>query len=412
MLWARMNKDQIERAVFDALSSNLSYCRQDVLGFPGSYLDREVFPDAPYLKELPYLSCVRENPNHIGCHTMTQAEVAFVGTQRIEIDLLRICAEEIMGAPAAGYDGHVCGGGTECNIEGLWIQRNLARREGLTHIAVVHSEDAHYSIPKACDLLGLATLMVPVDERTRQMRKGALYEVALMAKERGVQRLLLVLTMGTTLFGSIDDVDTATGVLDDLGIDYRIHVDAAFGGFIYPFTAAHNRLDFRHPKVDSITMDGHKMLQAPYGTGIFLVRKGLIEFICTEEARYVHGKDYTLCGSRSGANAVALWMILQSYGSEGGKEFLRDLIRRTDRLCEGLDQLGATYFRDPEMNIVTIAASSMPHAVAMQYTLVPDRHDAPRWWKIVVMDHVTEGMIDRFLNDVRQEVARCAGVLE
>jgi len=26
----------------------------------------------------------------------------------------------------------------------------------------------------------------------------------------------------------------------------------------------------------------------------------------------VHGQDYTLCGSRSGANAVGVWMILQA----------------------------------------------------------------------------------------------------
>lgn len=402
MFWAKMTKDQIDRAVFDALSSNLSYCREDVIGFPGSYLDREVFPDAPSLRELPYLSCVRENPNHIGCHTLTQAEVAFAGTQRIEVDLIRICAEEIMGAQDAAYDGHVCGGGTECNIEGLWVQRNRARREGLVDVAVIHSEDAHYSIPKACDLLGLAAFAIPVDERTRQMHRGALREVALMAKDRGVKRLFLVLTMGTTLFGSIDDIDAVTQVLDDVRIDYRIHVDAAFGGFIYPFTAAHNRLDFRHPKVDSITMDGHKMLQAPYGTGIFLARKGLVEFICTEQARYVHGKDYTLCGSRSGANAVALWMILQSYGSAGGKEFLQDLVMRTDKLCEGLDRLGATYFRDPAMNIVAIATSSMPIDVANHYMLVPDRYDEPRWWKAVVMDHVNEAMIMRFLDDLHR----------
>jgi len=395
-----MSREAIHREVFRALGANLSYSRGEVLGFPGSFLDREVFPEEPFLREMPYLSCLRENPNHIGCHTLTQAEVAFAGTQRLEVELLRICAEEIMGAPAGGFDGHVCGGGTECNIEALWIQRNRLRGGGAGEIAVIHSEDAHYSIPKACDLLGLTPLPVPVDEVTRQMPPGALRERVLGARARGVEAFVLVLTMGTTLFGCIEDIDGACRVLDGIGVDARIHVDAAFGGFIYPFTARENRLDFRHPRVDSITMDGHKMLQAPYGTGVFLVRKGLIEHICTEEASYVHGKDYTLCGSRSGANAVALWMILRSYGSEGGKEFLGALLARTDALCRGLDAAGIRYFRDPAMNVVTIRAGQIPPWVAEKYMLVPDRHGAPTWWKAVVMDHVHEATLARFLEDL------------
>lgn len=400
VFWEKKSRESIRQAVFDALAANLSYSRGEVLGFPGSYLDREVFPDQPFLGEMPYLSCLRENPNHIGCHTLTQAEVAFVGTQRLEVELLRICAEEIMNAPAGGFDGHVCGGGTECNIEALWIQRNRLRRRGARNIAVLHSEDAHYSTPKACDLLGLTPLSIPVDETTRQPRLDVLRERVIQAREQGTEAFVLVLTMGTTLFGCIEDIDSVCSALDELGVDARIHVDAAFGGFLYPFTARENRLDFRHPRVDSITMDGHKMLQAPYGTGIFLARKGLIDLICTEEASYVHGKDYTLCGSRSGANAVALWMILQSYGSEGGKEFLRALLKRTDTLCEGLDRLGIRYFRDPAMNVVTMKAEQIPTAIAEKYMLVPDRHEAPRWWKAVVMDHVHEATLAHFLEDL------------
>lgn len=400
MFWPKKSREEIHRAVFDALAANLSYSRGEVLGFPGSFLDREVFPAAPFLREMPFLSCLRENPNHIGCHTVTQSETAFVGTQQLELELLRICAEQIMRAPPGGFDGYVCGGGTECNIEALWVQRNRRRHQGGGGLAVLYSEDAHYSIPKACDLLGLMALPVAVDERTRQLSPDALRAQASQARARGVDALVLVLTMGTTMFGSVDDIDAACGVLDTINVDYRVHVDAAFGGFIYPFTSPACRLDFRHPRVDSITMDGHKMLQAPYGTGVFLAREGLIGHVCTEEASYVHGKDYTLCGSRSGANAVGLWMILHSYGSEGGAAFLRGLLGRTDALCAGLDRLGVEYFRDPAMNVVTMRASCVPPAVAERYMLVPDRHGAPRWWKAVVMDHVEDATLARFLGDL------------
>jgi len=46
----------------------------------------------------------------------------------------------------------------------------------------------------------------------------------------------------------------------------------------------------------------------------FWVRKGLIHYATTKEASYVEGEDCALIGSRSGANAIAIWMILSTYG--------------------------------------------------------------------------------------------------
>ena len=85
-----------------------------------------------------------------------------------------------------------------------------------------------------------------------------------------------------------------------------------------------SKLTFNHPKINSFTLDGHKMLQSPYGTGIYMTRKGFMEYALTEEANYVKGKDYTLIGSRSGANAIAVWMIMRTYGSDGWKMKIRE----------------------------------------------------------------------------------------
>ena len=60
----------------------------------------------------------------IGCHTLAGSEPFFRGTQEIEKELLQICAEEILGAEAGSYDGYVSSGGTESNIQALWIFRN------------------------------------------------------------------------------------------------------------------------------------------------------------------------------------------------------------------------------------------------------------------------------------------------
>ncbi|MFO0661548.1 MAG: hypothetical protein U0165_17205 [Polyangiaceae bacterium] len=88
MFWERMSAAELTSTIEAALKKNTPYAG-NVLGFPGSFLDGEVFPDAGFLSNAPFLRCLRENPNHIGCHTLTAAESAFSGTQAIEVDLIQ-----------------------------------------------------------------------------------------------------------------------------------------------------------------------------------------------------------------------------------------------------------------------------------------------------------------------------------
>lgn len=401
MFWDKLSAEERRRVVLDALAENSSYSGGRMLGYPGSFLDRVVFPDAPFLEQAPFLRCMLENPNHIGVHTIGDFEPTFRGTQRLEREVLRICAEELLGATPESYDGYVAPGGTEANIEALWVFRNLFRDEdGLSaaQIGVLHSEDAHYSIPKAADLLGIVDLSVPVDDRSRRMSPEALDAALAGARRAGVRAVVAVCNMGSTMFGSVDALDPVAEAIERAGLRYRVHVDAAFGGFIYPLTTQDNPLSFRDPRISSVTLDAHKMLQAPYGTGIFLARKGLMQHVQTKEARYVKGTDFTLCGSRSGANAVAVWMILTAYGSEGGRAFVQELMVRTQRLCDGLEARGVRYFREAGINVVTMDATHVPLQVARTFQLVPDRHDEgqARWWKIVVMDHVDDVTLNAF----------------
>ena len=54
------------------------------------------------------------------------------------------------------------------------------------------------------------------------------------------------------------------------------------------------------------------------------------------------------------------------------------------------------------MNIVTIASSHISESIAQKYNLVPNCHENPKWWKIVVMDHVTPQIIDSFLSELSE----------
>ena len=409
MQWPKLPTRAIKQRVFEALNQNLNYNQEPILGLPATYLDQEQFYfNAPFLKDAAFLSVLINNPNHIGCHTYSQSESYFAGTQALEIDLIRICAEEIFKAAPGAYDGYVAPGGTEANIQAQWIYRNYFIQQygaKAAEIGLLFSEDVHYSAYKGCNILGLQPIVVSVDKKDRRMQQVHLEQQLLKAKEAGIKYLIVHLSMGTTMFGSVDEPHVVLPVVKSYFEHYFVHVDAAFGGFIYPFTRPDNDLNFANPAISSITIDGHKMLQAPYGTGIFLCRKGLIEYAQTPEASYVQGTDFTICGSRSGANAVAMWMILMTHGAAGWIYMMQILIDRTDSICDALSEMGIRYYRNEAMNIVAIDAQYIPAAIAAKYHLVADNYQNPKWWKIVAMTHVEKHVIDTFLLDLKNSVS-------
>jgi tyrosine decarboxylase/aspartate 1-decarboxylase len=409
MFWEKYSYSQIKRKVFESLSKNTNYRTENILGIPGTFLDTDIFyDDAPFLKDAPFLSTLIANPNHIGVHTLgDEHEDFFTGTHEIEKDLIKICAEEIFGADPFSYDGYVASGGTEANIEALWIYRNFYLQEykaEMSGIAVVYSVDTHYSIPKALDLLNLKGIEIAVNPVTREILIKDFEKKIETALSGGVKYFIININMATTMFGSVDDIDKITSFLNLLRINYKLHVDGAYGGFILPFTNPNNSFSFRNKNISSFSIDGHKMLQAPYGSGIFLIRKDFMKYVCTNEAGYVKGKDYTLCGSRSGANAVCVWMILRIHGSVGWTVKMRQLVDRASIICDKLNEWGVKYYRHPDLNIVTIDARYISNELAMKYHLVPDNHDVkPNWYKIVVMPHVKQGIIDNFLAELKTE---------
>jgi len=405
MFWKKQSFETIKSEIFEALGNNLNYKNNSILGLPGSYLDQEAFyDDAPFLSDAPFISTMIANPNHIGCHTLDgDSEVFFKGTQSLEKKLIELIAVEMLKADEQSIDGYVAPGGTEANIQAMWCYRNYFKKEfgaKQEEICLVFSEDSHYSMPKGANLLNLNSMTVPVDFETRAWDIEIFKNLLADAKKRGNKYFIVICNCATTMFGSVDGIDDIADVLKSSEIEYKIHGDAAYGGFIYPFTNPESRFQFSNPNLSSITIDGHKMLQAPYGTGLFLIRKGFMEYCKTEEANYVQGKDYTICGSRSGANAISMWMILNVHGSLGWQSNMETLITRTDDICKRLEDRNIEYFRNPFVNIVTIKSKYLTKALAKKHFLVGDNHENPTWHKIVVMPHVKRGLIDQFFLDL------------
>ena len=404
--WEKISQKERQAYIQKALDENVNFSKDTSLGYPASKLDGKVFnEDAPFLKDAPTLKTYVANPNHIGCHTLGTSEKAFKGTQQIERAVLNVIAVDIFKAQPNSFDGYISPGGTEANVQAIWMYRNFfmyQKGAKLNEIAILASEDTHYSIPKAANLLMLDWIKIPVSFEKREIDTVVLEQKIIEAKQNGIKYFIAVSNMGTTMFGSIDNPEEYTTALEKQQVEYKLHIDGAYGGFVYPFSNEKSAINFSNPKISSITIDAHKMLQAPYGTGIFICRKGLIENVLTKEAEYVEGMDLTLCGSRSGSNAVAVWMILFTYGPFGWFEKVSILQMRTQFLCNELDKLNINYFREPFMNIVTIHAEKIPEKIASAFDLVPQQHNANnKWYKIVLMDHVEVEHLTTFIAQLK-----------
>lgn len=407
--WRKLTRNEIRTRVDEALEKNVDYHERTILGIPASHLDENVFnKDAAYLNNAPFLKAMVDNPNHIGCHTMGDSEPYFAGTHDIEQELLGIVAEDILKCETDGYDGYVASGGTEANIQAIWIYRNLFKRDfnaNQSEICILCSTDSHYSMPKAANVLNIDIKYVPVIDDTRELDAEKLQQVVEEAKTEGKKYFIVVANMMTTMFGSVDNVNAYVEALQKAEVQFRIHIDGAYGGFVYPFSNNSGQMDFSNPHVSSITLDAHKMVQAPFGTGVFVARKGLINYVFTDEAKYVNGLDATLIGSRSGANAISVWMILQTYGPHDWFEKIHILNYRTTWLCNQLREMGIQFYRHPSSNIVTMRGKHISHQLANKFGLVPNEHsDNPEWYKIVIMEHVHVDHLMPFVQELKENI--------
>jgi glutamate/tyrosine decarboxylase-like PLP-dependent enzyme len=411
MHWKKLSKTEQQARIAEALAENVNFRTDPALGYPVSTLDPKVFQrDVSFLADAPTLQVYVANPNHIGCHTYGKSETAFNGTHQLEREVLNIIATDIFKAEPGQFDGYIASGGTEANLQAIWIYRNLFmsdHRASLGEIAIIASEDTHYSIPKASNLLVIDWIKIPVDGETRQIKPTELELAIQRAKANGKKYFIAVANMGTTMFGSVDDPKIYSAAFKKQNVQYRLHVDGAYGGFVFPISNHDSGINFLDPDISSFTIDAHKMLQAPYGTGIFVCRKGLIANTLTKEAEYVEGLDLTLCGSRSGSNTVAVWTILHTYGADGWAAKIGTLLERTDWLCKMLDEKGIRYFREPHMNIVTIQSRYVPKLVAKHFNLVPEKHGSHNlWYKVVLMEHVQIDHLKTLVDRLHEEIVQ------
>lgn len=192
------------------------------------------------------------------------------GLARVESSVVRwLC--DLVGYPDSAF-GVLTSGGSASILTAVIAARE-ARLAGadLRQAALYVSEQGHASVHRAARAAGLppdATRVVPVDTQF-QLDPEALSAMIERDRWQGRRPFLIVASAGTTNTGSVDPLAPICDVARRH--DLWVHADAAYGGFFILTERGRRLLEPLH-RCDSITLDPHKGLFLPYGTGALVVR--------------------------------------------------------------------------------------------------------------------------------------------
>jgi tyrosine decarboxylase/aspartate 1-decarboxylase len=256
-------------------------------------------------------SLLELNPNNVG--VMSQKKMNLKGTKLIEADFVKQLSNFFNGKNVEGY---ITSGATESNLEALWIAREEMKIKS-RKFCLLKTKLTHFSIEKAINILQIENVFdIDFDENYSLSLESLNSKVTELCS-KGFDGFIVVATVGYTLTGSSDNVKEISDLLGSLKkVNTFLHVDAAFGGLVLPFSRKNFVFDFRLPKVNSIAVDMHKMGLAPYSAGVFLCRKGLLNYV-SREVDYTGSVDATVLGSRSGASITAAWAVFNYIGQKG-----------------------------------------------------------------------------------------------
>jgi aromatic-L-amino-acid decarboxylase len=189
----------------------------------------------------------------------------------LESDVLRWLLDLFDYPPQAR--GILTSGGSMANLSAIVAARHARLGRRFERGTIYFSDQIHHSVAKAAQIVGLAPAAlrtVPSDARFK-LDIDALERMLRSDRRRGRRPFLLVASAGTINTGAIDPIRELAALARDQGL--WLHIDGAYGGF-FQLTEPGRRAFAGIGRADSITLDPHKGMFLPYGTGCLLVREG------------------------------------------------------------------------------------------------------------------------------------------
>jgi len=312
-----------------------------------------------------------------------------VHTREIEREVLKWFAETNHIADG-DYWGYVTNGGTEGNIYGLFLARELYP-DGM----VYYSEDTHYSVSKNLRVLNMKHIMIK-SQPNGELDYEDLYRT--MEIHRDAPPIVFA-NIGTTMTEAKDNIGKIRGMLRELAIhESYIHVDAALCGMTLPFMDNVPPYDFA-AGIDSISISGHKFIGAPFPCGIVLAKKSYVNRIA-RSIEYVGTLDTTLTGSRNGVAALFLWYAIRKTGAEGFRREVAGCVERAVYALKRFKEAGIRAWMNPDS--ITVVFERPPQTVLEKWQIAVQNDNA----HIVVMQTIGKELIDELIDEVvaaRQE---------
>jgi aromatic-L-amino-acid decarboxylase len=255
------------------------------------------------------------------------------GAALVEEEVTRwLC--EVIGFPDAAW-GVLTSGGVMSNIMALAIARDLhlgrsrssaPRGSRLEDARVYTSDQAHFSIGRALDLLGFPaeTLRILPSDDAFRLRGDVVAEAITVDRRAGLTPFAIAATCGTTNTGSVDKIGELADLAEEQ--DVWLHVDAAYGGGV----RLSRRDAIRAPHLErahTVTVDPHKWFFQAFDIGGLVVRDQayLRETFHRAPEYYRHSAgneapldwyQYSIEGTRR-FRALKLWFSWKHLGTAG-----------------------------------------------------------------------------------------------
>ena len=236
-------------------------------------------------------------------------------------------------------DGTFTSGGTQSNMAAIIAARDWfcntkygcdVKKEGLpsfyNRMRLYTSEVSHFSMEKSCHVMGLgynSVRKLPVDSKCKIDIKKFEEMVEQDIKD-GLLPFCAVATIGTTDYGSIDDVAEMRRICDKYGM--FLHADASYGSGLVMSQKYKSRMGDMSI-CDSVTVDFHKMFLLPISCSVVLFKKKNLQECFElhadylnreedEEEGYINLVDKSLQTTRR-FDALKVFMAFQTRGKKG-----------------------------------------------------------------------------------------------
>lgn len=315
----------------------------------------------------------------------------------------------LLGGGSESVVGCLTSGGTESIILAAKAHRDYYRKaRGITAPEIVVAATAHAAIDKACALLGIKLVKVPVDQRTFKADVGAM--------RRAVNSNTVMLYSSAPSFpqGVIDDIPALAAVA--LAADCGLHVDCCLGGFVLPFArklgyADIPDFDFGVRGVTSMSCDTHKYGYAVKGTSVVMYANKALrhaQYFCFPDWTGGLYSTPTIAGSRPGALSAATWASMVRLGEEGYKQRVKAIMDTTQSIAAEVRRIpGLKLMGDPRAMIVCFGSDEtniyrVDELMGKRGWSLNGLQNPPSIHLCVTYRHVQEGYWRNFVDDLRE----------